>query len=68
MNKKAMEGLKREEEITSELKEVHLEIKDLEAELEFMHSREPDDYKYIAYLTNRIDVLYERMEELNENN
>lgn len=68
MNKKAMEGLKKEEEITSELKEVHLEIKDLEAELEFMHSREPDDFKYIAYLTNRIDVLYEKMEELNENN
>lgn len=63
-----MEGLKKEEEITSELKEVHLEIKDLEAELEFMHSREPDDFKYIAYLTNRIDVLYEKMEELNENN
>ena len=63
-----MEGLKKEEEITSELKEAHLEIKDLEAELEFMHSREPDNYKYIAYLTNRIDVLYKKMEELDENN
>ena len=63
-----MEGLKKEEEITSELKEVHLEIKDLEAELEFMHSREPDDFKYIAYLTNRIDVLYKKIEELDENN
>ena len=32
-----------------------------------MHSREPDDYKYIAYLTNRIDKLYQKIDELNEN-
>jgi len=68
MNKKAMEGLKKEEEIKGEIKDTFMEIKDLEKELEWMQSREPDDYKYIAYLTNRIDKLYEKMESLNENN
>ena len=67
MNKKAMEGLKKEEEIKDEIKDAFMEIKDLEKELEWMHSREPDDYKYIAYLTNRIDKLYQKIDELNEN-
>lgn len=67
MNKKAMEGLKKEEEIKGEIKDAFMEIKDLEAELEWMHSREPDDDKYIAYLTNRIDKLYQKIDELNEN-
>ena len=62
-----MEGLKKEEEIKDEIKDAFMEIKDLEKELEWMHSREPDDYKYIAYLTNRIDKLYQKIDELNEN-
>jgi len=63
-----MQGLKKEEEIKGEIKDTFMEIKDLEAELEFMELREPDDYKYIAYLTNRIDKLYKKIDELNENN
>jgi hypothetical protein len=35
--------------------------------LEWMHSRESHEYKYIAYLTNRIDKLYKKIDELNEN-
>ena len=62
-----MEGLKKEEEIKVQIKDTFMEIKDLEKELEWMHSREPDDYKYIAYLTNRIDKLYQKIDELNEN-
>ena len=68
MNKKAMEGLKKEEEIKSELRDTSLHIKDLEAELEFMHLREPDEHKYIAFLENSINKLYKKLEELNENN
>lgn len=62
-----MQLLKKEEEIKMEIKDTHLEIRDLEKELEWMQSREADDYKYIAYLTNRIDNLYQKIDELNEN-
>lgn len=65
MNKKAMEGLKKEEEIKGEIKDTCLHIKDLEAELDWMHSREPDEWKYIAYLENKINELYEKLEVLN---
>tara|TARA_X000001036_G_C20552290_1_gene754890 strand:- start:4 stop:210 length:207 start_codon:yes stop_codon:yes gene_type:complete len=68
MNKKALKGLKKEEEIKSELRDTSLHIKDLEAELEFMHLREPDEYKYISHLENTINKLYKKLEELNENN
>ena len=64
MNKKALDGLKKEEEVYLELRETRLEIKDLEAELEFMESREPDEWKYIAYLKNRIDNLYKKFIKL----
>ncbi len=67
MNKKAMEGLKKEEEIKGEIRDAWKEIKDLEAELEWMHSREPDEWKYIAFLENRINKLYKKIDELNEN-
>ena len=68
MNKKVMEGLKKEEEIKSEIKDAWMEIKDLEAELEWFHSREPNEWKYIASLENRINKLYEKVDELNEIN
>ena len=68
MNKKAMKGLAKEEEIKSQIRDACMEIKDLEAELEWMHSREPDEWKYIALLENRINKLYEKVDELNEIN
>ncbi len=58
----------KEDEIKSKIRDAWMEIKDLEAELEWMHSREPDEWKYIAYLKNRIDKLYNKVEELNEIN
>ncbi len=62
-----MEGLRKEEEIKGEIRDAWKEIKDLEAELEWMHSREPDELKYIAFLENRINKLYKKIDELNEN-
>jgi len=47
------------------------EIKDLEMELEWMHSREPDEVKYIMHLEKRIDALYDQVdaiEGLNDEN
>ena len=67
-HKKVLEGLKKEEEEVNDLKDTMLEIKDLEAELDFMHSREPDEYKYIAFLENRINELYKKVDKLNEAN
>ena len=68
MNEKALEGLKKEEEIKSEMRDACMEIRDLEAELEWMHSREPDEWKYIASLENRINKLYKKVDKLNEVN
>ena len=68
MNKKALEGLMKEEEIMNEIKDSRLEIKDLEKELEFMYSREPDEFKYIAHLEGRVRELYAKIEKLDEIN
>ena len=68
MNKKALTGLKKEEETMNEIKDSHLEIKDLEKELEFMYSREPDEFKYIAHLEGRVRELYAKIEKLDEIN
>lgn len=68
MNKKAMNGLKKEEEAMNEIKDSRLEIKDLERELDWMYSREPDEFKYIAHLEARVRELYAKIEKLDENN
>ena len=64
MNKKALDGLKKEEKVYLELRDTRLQIKDLEAELEFMELRESDEWKYIAYLKNKIDNLYKKFIKL----
>ena len=53
----------KEEEIMNEIKDSRLEIKDLEKELEFMYSREPDEFKYIAHLEGRVRELYAKIEK-----
>ncbi len=68
MNKKALEGLMKEEEIVNEIKDARLEIKDLERELDWMYSREPDEFKYIAHLEARVRELYAKIEKLDETN
>ena len=64
MNKKALEGLIKEEEIMNEIKDTRLEIRDLEKELEFMYSREPDEFKYIAHLEGRVRELYSKINKI----
>jgi vacuolar-type H+-ATPase subunit I/STV1 len=43
-------------------------IKDLEMELEFMYSREPDEIKYISSLEKQIDELYEKLDKISDEN
>ncbi len=52
MNKEALEGLKKEEQINSEIKDTWLHIKDLEAELEHFLVREPNEVECIARIKN----------------
>lgn len=68
MNKKAIEGLKKEQELLSDIRDVQKSIRHLEIELDYIESKEPHNYKYIKHLENQIDELYEKMEDLNENN
>tara|TARA_R110002074_G_scaffold302056_1_gene473382 strand:+ start:108 stop:314 length:207 start_codon:yes stop_codon:yes gene_type:complete len=68
VNSETVNKLKEEEGIFNELKDIHLEIKDLEGELEWVNVRESDDAKYITYLMKRIDSLYKKSEELDEAN
>jgi hypothetical protein len=68
MNKKALEGLNKEEEIMNEIKDARLEVNDLERELEWMYSRESDEFKYIAHLEGRVRELLAKIERLDENN
>tara|TARA_Y100000361_G_scaffold124447_1_gene117552 strand:- start:1063 stop:1278 length:216 start_codon:yes stop_codon:yes gene_type:complete len=44
--------------------EIRKSIRDLEMELEWMYSREPDEMKYIMHLEKRVDALYDEAEEL----
>lgn len=62
MNKETLQSLKREEEQREELKDLWKHIKDLEAELEFLHSREPHEVEYIESVKNVLDNLYKKVE------
>ena len=56
--------LLKEEEMKVEIKDTRKHIKDLEAEYEFLLTREPNEVKYIASVKNHIDNLYEKLDEL----
>mgnify|MGYP001571207687 FL=1 len=58
MNNKILDSLKREEELKDETRDTCLHIKDLEAELEFMHLRERHEVEYIARLEKVLDEQY----------
>ena len=56
--------LSQEEEMKVEIKDARKHIKDLEAEYEFLLTREPNEVKYIASVKNHIDNLYENLDQL----
>jgi cob(I)alamin adenosyltransferase len=68
MNKKALEGLLKEEEIQEEIDSIKKSIRNLEIELDYAENKEPHNYKYIRDLENRIDEFYKQWEKLDETN
>jgi len=56
------------QEKQDEYKDTWKAIKDLEAELDYMYMREPDDVKYIMSLEREIDKLYEKLDTLSDEN
>ncbi len=56
--------LLKEEELKIDIKDTRKHIKDLEAEYEFLLTREPNEVKYIASVKRHIDNLYENLNEL----
>ena len=56
------------QEKQDEYKDTWKAIKDLEAELDYMYMREPDDVKYIMSLERQLDNLYEKLDTLSDEN
>ena len=56
------------QEKQDEYKDTWKAIKDLEAELDYMYMREPDDVKYIMSLERELDKLYEKLDALSDEN
>ena len=68
MNKKAMAGLKQEEETKNEIDELKKSIRHLEIELDYEDSRRGNNYKYIQSLEAQIDEQYIKLDNLYETN
>ena len=68
MNKKAMEGLKKEESVLSEIYDTKKSIRHLEIELDYEDSRKGNNYKYIKLLEAQIDEQYIKLDSLYEIN
>ena len=66
MNPKTLDALKREQEIQEQIVDSWKYIKDLEAELEFLLTREANESKYIASVKDQINKLYKQIEKLEE--
>ena len=62
MNYKILMKVQEQQE---EYKDTWKHIKDLEAELEFLLTREPNESKYIASVKDQIDKLYKQIEIIN---
>jgi len=56
------------QEKQDEYKDTWKAIKDLEAELDYMYMREPDDVKYIMSIERQIDKLYEKLDTFSDEN
>ena len=67
MNKKALQGLIKEEEFKVKLKDTKSCIKDIEAELETLYVREPEEVEYISRVERILDEQYEILDKLIKN-
>ena len=56
------------QEQDEEIRDTWKHIKDVEAELDYMYMREPDDVKYIMSLERELDNLYEKLNQLEDEN
>jgi len=56
------------QEQDEEIRDTWKHIKDLEAELDYMYMREPDDVKYIMSLERELNNLYEKLDQLEDEN
>jgi len=65
MNHKILMKVQEEQD---EYKDTWKAIKDLEAELDYMYMREPDDVKYIMSLERQINKLYEKLDTFSDEN
>jgi len=65
MNHKILMKVQEQDE---EIRDTWKHIKDLEAELDYMYMREPDDVKYIMSLERELDKLYEKLDTLSDEN
>ena len=65
MNHKILMKVQEEQD---EYKDTWKAIKDLEAELDYMYMREPDDVKYIMSLERELDKLYEKLDTYSDEN
>jgi len=65
MNHKILMKVQEEQD---EYKDTWKAIKDLEAELDYMYMREPDDVKYIMSIERQIDKLYEKLDTFSDEN
>jgi predicted patatin/cPLA2 family phospholipase len=65
MNHKILMKVQEEQE---EYKDTWKAIKDLEAELDYMYMREPDDVKYIMSLERELNKLYEKLDTFSDEN
>lgn len=68
MNKKAMEGLKKEEEVRDQIFDLKKSIRHLEIELDYEDSRRGNNYNYIRSLEKQIDEKYSKLDSLYETN
>lgn len=63
MNYRILMSVQKQKE---EIKDTWKQIRDLEAELDFMYMREPDDIKYIMNLERSIDKLYKKLDSISD--
>ena len=64
MNKKALNGLKLEEELKQEFKDTSRHIEDLEAELDHFYVHESERAMDIISIEQTLDSLYKKINKL----